>query len=838
MADEKLRKHEIPLDGKLITSVDPSIIGHNFQTLTNMRYYGGRIKGVGGMSKITDPGVQEEAINATYFKVRSGIHYTKDQPSETHVLVEAFNTGLTASRILQNTTAIPDTGIFETTSLYTPSGSAAGRWSAAPDGDVAYSNDEETCIWGGDEKRVSGFIVFDPAFDFSYDYTEEVQNTRTDASNVAIIHTVTAGPLEVADIYIGSVRPIQGFKLYIGTANTETSTMTGYYWNGAAWIAVGSLVDGTSDGTHSLAQTGSVTFDSTVATAKVKYINETILYWYKINISDVSANTSVYYATVDAPFQEIVDIWSGDVSQIDFAEKTKTGVISEVTIQLRENNYVELDNGTHATFSSWAAGTDYAIFGFFERMSGLHFHFVEDKVNTTAATTATVYYWNGDDWTSVGTLDDGTAKGGISFASSGLISWNPVAKASEFKKTTNSDIEMYQYKISFDEILSDDVVPYWVTGTRAQTEISAYKFPLLSNDRLFLCCDEKDKKNEVRYSAQNSSSVFNGPDSDTIEFGGEDEIIGGAWLYSQYGSSVFNVTLFFKKNETWALIGTGPDDWSKFRVSSVVGCVDPETIKVIDMPAQTANLPNRNIAVWRGADGMYMSDGRSPVKLTDDIDDVFDKRGSTLINNDVRSCAVWDNYYNSYHWLYAEGAATTLDKEMVLDLIKPGWYEIDRTATMKLQYAIEVKDTNGITYNYGFTDTGYMYRLEYGTDFDGQDITHTFQVGDMAPANGSISTETIAKYFGLIARSKTTTSSTIALTHYGDGKTTGNSWTESTAKSGFRLIYPVYHKSMSANIFHSIKCVIATDNETYGFEPLYLYMLYKIGRDHLTDWRE
>ena len=831
MADEKLRKHEIPLDGKLITAVDPSIIGHNYQTLTNLRYYGGRIRGVGGMTKITS-----SVLNATYFKTRSGIHYTKDQPSESHVLVEAFNTGVTASRILQNTTAIPSAGNFSATSLYTPSGSAAGRWSVAPDGDVAYSNDEETCIWGGTEKRVSGFVSFDPADDFYYDYTDEVQNTKTDALNVAVIHTVTAGALEVADIYIGSVRPLQGFKLYIGTANTETSVMTGFYWSGAAWVAVGSLVDGTSDGTSSLAQTGSVTFDSTITTAKVKYVNETILYWYKINISDVSATTSVYYATVNAAFQEAVDIWSGDVAQVDWAEKLHSGT-NDITVQVRENVYSDFDKGTFATLDSLVATTEWIIFGFFERMSGIHIHMVDGETNTTANTTATVYYWNGDDWTTVGTITDGTAKSGISFASTGVISWDPPAKSSEFRKTTNNDLELYQYRIVFDEAFDADVQIYYVTGIRAQSEISAYKFPLLSNDRLFLCCDEKHKKNEVRYSAESSSSVFNGPDSGKIYFGDEDEIVGGAWLYSQYGSSVFNVTLFFKKNETWALIGTGPDDWAKFRVSSVVGCVDPESIKVIDMPVQTAQLPNRNIVVWRGADGVYMSDGRSPMKLSEDVDDIFDKRGSTLINNDVRSRAVWDNYYGSYHWMYAKGSATTLDKEMVLDFVKPGWYEIDRTSTKKLQYAIEVKDTNGINYNYGFTDTGYMYRLEYGTDFDGQDITHTFQFGDMALQDGSVVIETKAEYFGLIAKSKTTTTSEIATTHYGDGETTGTTWNKATAKSGYRLIVPVYHKALGGNIFHSLKFSIATDDETYGFEPLYSYILYRIERDHLIDWR-
>ena len=107
----------------------------------------------------------------------------------------------------------------------------------------------------------------------------------------------------------------------------------------------------------------------------------------------------------------------------------------------------------------------------------------------------------------------------------------------------------------------------------------------------------------------------------------------------------------------------------------------------------------------------------------------------------------------------------------------------------------------------------------------------------MAPLEGTVSSETTAEYFGLIAKAKTTTDATIALTHYGDGNSTGTSWTESTAKSGYRLIFPVYHKTLGGNIFHSVKLVITTDDETYGFEPLYFYMLYKYAREHITDWR-
>ena len=173
----------------------------------------------------------------------------------------------------------------------------------------------------------------------------------------------------------------------------------------------------------------------------------------------------------------------------------------------------------------------------------------------------------------------------------------------------------------------------------------------------------------------------------------------------------------------------------------------------------------------------------------------------------------------------------------MFDFNKAAWFNIDRTATKDLQVGISVKSTAGIYYNYGFIDTGYMERLEYGNDFDSQDITHTLHFGDMALAEGSVSAETKIRSSCLIATAKTTTTSDITLTHYGDGSTSGTEWTESPTKANYRLIYPVESRTLGAAIFHSIKISTATDNETIGFEPLYFYMLYEVTREHLRDWR-
>jgi hypothetical protein len=1089
--DKKLHKYEIPLDGKLITSQPPAKIGPNFQQLTNMRYTEKGIEGVGGMAK-----VNTSIMDATYLKTRSGIHFKKDQPSESHVVVEAYNTGETESRILQNTTAIPSQGNFSATSLYSPSTSASagdGRFSPAPDGDLAYCNGEESIIWGGAEREIAGFINYDPNGAFSYDYTEEMRNLKTDSANKATLtagdsggndantllllhldnnvddsssggttHTFTnnnvtfdtdigitgsshrgvfttnaylnesdhadfdlgngaftidlrlelddndsdysiyyqntvndddsfnilidtnaaivvrikAGGtkafsggtdfktangffpfgseyhLEIAhtgddwyifqngvlraytsdaaepadytgdvqigydgttylegqidefrisnicrhtegyegggpsaeyttgtpsDFYVASVRPLDGIKLYSETANTSASGMTGYYWDGSGYTQVSNLSDETSDSGKSLAKTGTVTFTSTASTAKLKYFEGIYAYWYKFSISAVSAGTALYHATVSTPFQPIKDIWDGVPIPIDSFQKYGT-YYKDGTMHVREEEYDNLNSGTFVSVEGQTS-SQWFICGFSEKMSGVNFYMASGLENEAAGTVMSVDYWSGSAWTTVGDIDDGTLSGTISLGKNGTVTWdppttehrqtiNPVSTLSStqylttrarkkkdrikynnrFTQTVNNDVRLYYYRFKFDTTLangSGDVTLYHITGIPAQRDLSFYKFPFMANDRLWLCCDEKGEKNSVVCSAEGSSAVFNGEDSLRFEFGNVEDIMGAAWLFTSVGSNVYNVMIFFKQSETWALIGGSPEDWSggKYRISSTIGCVAPHTIKTIDLGPESIKGLNRNIVVWQANDGIYLSDGRSPIKISGDIDDKFDLRNSSGINSDeiANSIAGWDSYNKCYHWCWASGSNTDLDQEWVFDFKKMGWFQILRSAgagLTDLQYIIEVKDTNGVEYNYGFLNTGYAERLEYNNNFDATDIVHTFHTGDMALVDGSVSTETNVEYICLQNVTKSNTSNSITLTHYGDGSTgAGDSWTESPLKTGYDITMPVQHEKLGGHIFHSLKATLTTDDETVGFEPLYLYFLYSKVRDHVTDWR-
>ena len=88
---------------------------------------------------------------------------------------------------------------------------------------------------------------------------------------------------------------------------------------------------------------------------------------------------------------------------------------------------------------SLVSSTEYLLAGFIERQQGLHCKLIPNHTNTTASTVLTVSYWNGTEWVSVGTINDGTSSDSISFAKSGYITWNPVDENTEFKREVNKE---------------------------------------------------------------------------------------------------------------------------------------------------------------------------------------------------------------------------------------------------------------------------------------------------------------------------------------------------------------------------------------------------------------
>jgi hypothetical protein len=120
-------------------------------------------------------------------------------------------------------------------------------------------------------------------------------------------------------------------------------------------------------------------------------------------------------------------------------------------------------------------------------------------------------------------------------------------------------------------------------------------------------------------------------------------------------------------------------------------------------------------------------------------------------------------------------------------------------------------------------------RLENGTSFDGTAISHTLRTGDMALPEGSIMEYSQIQWFMLIAKAKTVTDQNIQMAYYNDtGSAAYGSTTISPLRTGYKLINTVIHNQDIQTTFHGFEFVMTTDDETTGFEPLYLGIRYTV----------
>lgn len=596
--------------------------------------------------------------------------------------------------------------------------------------------------------------------------------------------------------------------------------------------AGGALFDGTATagGTKSLGQTGIISFGSTTNTAKPRMYNGLVGYVYRFTFTRIDPATTVYHATVRSPFQPIVDLWDGVDREATAFYVWKNNTFNDYTLNVYKNEYDATDSATYVALNSLAAGTNKLYFASYERLMGINVGLAGGHVNTTANTVATVRYSSdGQSFITVGTIDDGTSGGGISFSKSGTITWNPPPASMEFMSKVSKVTPRYHYEITFSQAFSSDVQLFYMSGIPVQRQLGQFRFPLMAQDMLFLCCDMSGKKNVAIHSEYQTSQIFNGANSTEVEFGETGELTCGASLYNLYGYNLYNLIVFFKDSEMWKLSGDFPD-WKRHQVSDKVGCPAPKTLKTVSLPGDIPQGLSRNVIIWQSADGVYVSDGRAPLPISADIENYFDPKKPAYIKPELieESWADLDETKMEYHLHVASGASATIpDTELVFDLKRWKWYSIDRGTGKRLVAGTNVKDIHGNKYNYGFIDSGYMVRLENGTSFDGGDIVQTLGLGDLVFCENDFTQETRVERLELVTVAKTQTLNDLVYTHYVDTEPTGASFTLSPRATGGRRIATIVKPINSkVGIFHSGKFEMTTNNEVAGFEPLALAYSY------------
>lgn len=515
----------------------------------------------------------------------------------------------------------------------------------------------------------------------NYDYTDRVNSDEVTDEFTATLKKAADGHTY---LYIGTVLPISGVKMYVRTPNATGSALTVSYWGGSAWVSVGTVTDGTKD-SITLAQTGSFTWADTSAVARPKLINNTMLYWYTFDFATgVDETTQIYYATVAVPFQPVRDLWDGaplDIVNAVYYRTGTTGTLQEnITTNVLKTDAVptliDANNWSYPPECTWmatymsAAGELYL--GFSERCCGLYFNVLTANLTNTGgnnlSTNAEVYYWSGSAWTSVGTLNDQTknAVTGASLAHAGYISWNPIDAKDEERTKHLDSAQLFYYKVMFSAGLTDNL---WVhidqiSGIPSPLTIEGYNFPVLYNNALWWAGRKTGRRNELISSAPGAISIYNGVDSVKRFIGSDAPLVSGCSLFSRYGQDVSATMIIHKVNETWLINGHTPDTIVSFCVSGQYGNTAIHSLAVCDLGYEIAPGINKAVAIWQSQMAIVCFDNGTIIDVSgqNNIENFFLDMWKESVTDRLnilytdKSQGFFDAVNLEYHWLFIDGS--------------------------------------------------------------------------------------------------------------------------------------------------------------------------------------
>lgn len=613
---------------------------------------------------------------------------------------------------------------------------------------------------------------------------------------------------------VGSPRPLQGVKFYVDEPNSQASTMTVKEYNGASWTEL-VAVDLTDDG-PSLAQTGTVTWTSTVDTSKVKFLESRLYYWYQFSID--AGEATIYRATLNAPFQPILDIWDGVYRQPIQFQAYKSAIYEDYTLEVNDPLAVYYGVLGDMTNAEWL------IVMSDDRLTALKWVMVAGKENTTAAT-VTIYYWDGDAWASVGTVSDTTldeAGSTDSLAQSGVMSWEPPGIEAEFTRTLFGTTG-YAYKLVWsDTLLTSSTHVNTLSGVPAQLTVPPFKFPVFYKDRLFLCgYTEGGEGNRCDFSVTHSPQAFNGQESSSgygpdgypqsLYLGGDEELTAAIELYNRVGSNIFDFLVVLKANETFVVYGDGPV-FSYSQVHANIGCPAPRTLVTATTSPKTPDGLIKNVAIWVSYTGPIKFDGVA-INAIPGLETYFDPNSSNYLGQTAIEGAhgFFDQTYGEYN--FQVGSSW-----FVYNLDQKKWFTKATGAAADPISAWTVRDTYGNQYVYAGRADGFVVRLEHGTAWGATGIIQSVRTGDFFPTKSVWDLTRIRR--AKIAYIRIADTNTMTMTHYIDGATAGSTVLTSDLKTGSNRIARATSPVNTLGWAHGFGWTVTIDDNQKGFQPL------------------
>jgi len=684
-----------PFQGGAVTAIEPGLVPFGgYSWAQNVRN--------------THPGIKKRPGQRKLHSVADSTNRVENlyEFSKTRVSFNRFFAQMSDGDLLVATNLPPTvtTGAFGTEAHDGSSGQIPASFATILDL-MLYSNGvDQHQIYAGEDSYVEDFIVFKGS--------AAPDNVPTEGQNFSVQvsdgRTTTAAVLDSLPnyaafgcLFVGTPVPVNSLDWTISNPNGNAATIDVRYWNGA-WTSVSGLSDGTASGSATLGQSGSMTW--TLPTDELdKYQYGKNSFWYQLRVSAaLDAEVEVTAIKFKAPFQDIRNVWNGT---------PQYGV--EVQVEQGDSNYSTF--GAEAVdLATFTAGRKIYI-ACTDPIEGLYWD-VGVTPCASGISMTSLKYWDGHNWQSVGTVDDGTE--GLTHTG-----WWTFPRQSDVmpRQMFSSQYHAYWYEVIFANDLSIDFEP----AIQYMPYMDVTEF---GNGRC--CAAWKDRAvysfdlwgAYIYVSATNRPMCLNGLDFGILKAGDgrANRVVGIRKFHNELlvwqeerGVEGGCVTLFE---------GYSPETFGKLVLSSQIGAFNSKCMDVIDgvTVATRTDEAVKTVAFWLSRYGVCATDGRTVQVVSDDIQNYFDSSKQECIRRGYED-KHWLKYDSAYGvlriGLVSGATATECNVFPVYDLTTRTW-SFD-TPYQELSCMTEVSGDSGqaaVVQVVGGIDDGTVYQSNYGTN--------------------------------------------------------------------------------------------------------------------------
>jgi phage baseplate assembly protein gpV len=546
------------------------------------------------------------------------------------------------------------------------------------------------------------------------DYSKEVRNIRSDVADISSLQAITAYDC----IYIRVPVPIVGLTFDIVSPNSNASVAAVQYNNATSgWVSVTGFDDGTASGGATLAQDGSMTFNTNINRPKFQF--DSCGYWYRVVFdATLSGTVTIKTVTFRSEFQDIANVWNGYApyaieAQVDLTDSGRWYKYGGAAIDVRE-----LTGGKIVIASS-------------DPLEGLYIDCGATPQPSTK--NPTIKFWDGTQFTTVTSPYDGSE----GLKHSGWVTWR-IAGTTPQQHHFQASVYAYWYEITFDGVLDSygylaiQTMPYFDISELGKSQCSvAWK------NRAIYSFDEYPSY--IYISKAGYPLVLNGSDYGILRAGdGRNNKVVNMQNYKDFlmvwqeekGVEGGCVTLFS---------GSTPTNISRTVLSTRIGTMNAESVAVVEgvetATADKATALEEKIATlvfFLSNKGVCVSNGYTISIISDDIQNYFDSTKAECIRRGYED-KMWLTYDSAFGilrvGLVSGSLATKANVFPVYDLKDKTWSFDELGQKFACFAEIEAGSGNISTLQVaGGQEDGTVYQSNYGLNDVAESIHSYIQI--------------------------------------------------------------------------------------------------------------